>query len=131
MMSGLGWNERRNADHEGGRNGGLPTASARFRECDFNVNLIKSEAVPIIQTLLQHFLGPHALVHLRGSAGVGDSGSISTAETKKSSLAPDESGQFWVTGLPDVSCLVSSRLCMSSGGSRDTRGVSVNEFVWG
>lgn len=40
-MSGLGWNERRNTDHEGGRNGGLPTASASFRECDFNVNLIK------------------------------------------------------------------------------------------
>lgn len=49
----------------------------------------------------------------------------------RAACLPDGSGQFWVTGLLDVSCLISSRLCMNSNGSRDTRGVSVNEFVWG
>lgn len=87
MRSGLGKKEKNNTGHEEGRNGGLPAASARFRECDFNVSLIKSEAASIIHTLLRWFLSPHALLHLRGSAGPGDSGSVATAERREGTLA--------------------------------------------
>lgn len=65
-MSGLRRNGKSNTGHEGAGYGGHRAASGSFRECDFNVSLIKSEAVPIIHTLLQRSLSPHALLHSRG-----------------------------------------------------------------
>lgn len=67
-------------EHEGGKT--KRGRHASFMECDVNVSLIKSEAVPIIHTLLQRLLSPHALLHLGGSAGGSDYGPISTAERR-------------------------------------------------
>lgn len=87
-MSVLGWNEKSNTGQEGGRDGGPHTASASFRECNFNRSLIKSEAVPIIHTLLQQCLSLHALLPLRGSASTGDYRPISTSGKGEGSLTP-------------------------------------------
>ena len=101
-MSGLGWNEKSNTGQAGGRDGGPHTASASFRECDFNESLIKSEAVPIIHTLLQRCLSPHTLLPLRGSASGGDCGPTSTAGKGEGNLTPSCRWSGLVRGLPDV-----------------------------
>lgn len=129
-MFGLGWNGKSIPGHGGGGSGGLPAASASFRECDFNVSLIKSEAVSIIHTLLQRFLSPHALLHSGEVQPVVTLDPYSLQKEGRAAWFPAAGGQTWAKGLSCrfLSCFLQIVHEWWWEGAQEA---SVGEFVWG
>lgn len=90
------------------------------------MSLIKSEAGPIIHTLLQRLLSPHALLHSGGSAGGSDYGPVSTEE-RRGAPAPSLQQSDWDPG-PRALPVLFPQSVRSSGGCRVTGGVTVDEL---
>lgn len=79
------------------------------------MSLIKSEAVPIIHTLLQRFLSPHALLHSGEVQPVVTSDAYSLQEGGRAGWLPAVVVRPEPEAFLGVSVPVSFRLCVKGG----------------